>query len=41
LTITRVVKDDGRALILYGHAESSAELDDETAAEPERRSGPA
>jgi len=46
LTITRVVKDDGRSLILYGHAESQAELaqaerDDATAREPEDRDGPA
>jgi hypothetical protein len=26
LTITRVAKDDGRALILYNHAESQTEL---------------
>jgi hypothetical protein len=46
LTITRVVKDDGRALILYGHAESQAELaeaerEGATAREPEGRDGPA
>jgi hypothetical protein len=46
LTITRVVKDDGRSLILYGHAESQAELaeaerEDATAREPEGRDGPA
>jgi len=46
LTVTRVVKDDGRSLILYGHAESQAELaqaerDDSAAHEPERRDGPA
>lgn len=45
LTITRVVKDDGRSLILYGHAESQAELaqaerDDPAARERERRDGP-
>jgi hypothetical protein len=45
LTITRVVKDDGRSLILYGHAESQAELaqpvlDDTAAAEPEHAAGP-
>jgi hypothetical protein len=41
LTITRVVKDDGRSLILYGHAESQAELaeagrEDSAAREAER-----
>ena len=46
LTIARVVKDDGRSLILYGHAESQAELaeaerEDATAREPEGRDGPA
>jgi hypothetical protein len=46
LTITRVVKDDGRSLILYGHAESQAELaqaerEDATAREPEGRDDPA
>jgi hypothetical protein len=46
LTITRVVKDDGRSLILYGHAESQGELaeaehEDVTARKPEDRDGPA
>ena len=41
LTITRVVKDDGRSLILYGHDESQAELEDALAREGERRDGPA
>ena len=45
LTITRVRKDDGRSLILYGHAESQAELaraerEDATAREPEGRDDP-
>ncbi len=40
LTITRVVKDDGRSLILYGHDESEAELDGDAAREPRRRDGP-
>ena len=44
LTIARVVKDDGRSLILYGHAESQAELaeaerENATAREPEDRDG--
>jgi hypothetical protein len=46
LTVTRVVKDDGRSLILYSHEESQAELapatlDDTAATEPEHRDGPA
>jgi hypothetical protein len=42
LSVTRVSKDDGRALILYGHDESQSELDDEAAvAEPERQDDPA
>jgi hypothetical protein len=46
LTITRVLKDDGRSLILYGHAESQAELaqaerEEAAAREPEGRDGPA
>jgi hypothetical protein len=45
LTITRVSKDDGRALILYGHDEAQAglaqaELEDAAAREPERGDGP-
>jgi hypothetical protein len=41
LTVTRVSKDDGRALILYGHDESHAELDDDAAAaEPKRQDDP-
>jgi hypothetical protein len=35
LTITRVSKDDGRALILYGHDEAQAELEDAAAREAE------
>jgi hypothetical protein len=30
LTITRVVKDDGRALILYGHDDADSATDPET-----------
>jgi hypothetical protein len=41
LALTRVSKDDGRALILYGHDESQAEPDDAAAAEPERQDDPA
>lgn len=41
LTITRVLKDDGRSLILYGHDESPAEPGGATAREPELRDGPA
>jgi hypothetical protein len=46
LKITRVVKDDGRSLILYGHAESPAELahaehEDATVREAEDRDDPA
>jgi hypothetical protein len=33
LSLERVVKDDGRALILYGHDESPAELGDTVARE--------
>jgi hypothetical protein len=36
LTITRVEKDDGRALILYGHDEqTSSQPDDASAPEPD------
>jgi hypothetical protein len=46
LRITRVVKDDGRSLILYGHDESraelaQAELEKTTAREPEHGDSPA
>jgi hypothetical protein len=46
LTVTRVGKDDGRALILYGHAESQTELaraerEEASSREPEDRDGPA
>jgi hypothetical protein len=46
LTVTRVVKDDGRSLILYCHAESQAELaqaerEDASSRETEDRDGPA
>jgi hypothetical protein len=40
LTITRVRKDDGRSLILYGHDETQAELDDATAHQPQRMPEP-
>jgi hypothetical protein len=41
LSVTRVSKDDGRALILYSHDESQPALDDEAAvAEPERQDDP-
>ncbi|HWF32143.1 MAG TPA: hypothetical protein VG188_06275 [Solirubrobacteraceae bacterium] len=40
LTITRVTKDDGRSLILYGHDESQAERAGASAREPQRRAGP-
>jgi hypothetical protein len=35
LTITRVVKDDGRSLILYGHSAAQAELEDAAELEEE------
>ena len=47
LRITRVLKDDGRALILYGHDESQAELGGQAelgnapARDPQHRDGPA
>jgi hypothetical protein len=41
LTITRVLKDDARALILYGHDESPTEFDEATARESESQDGPA
>jgi hypothetical protein len=41
LSVTRVSKDDGRALILYGHDESQAEPGDAPTAAPERRDDPA
>ena len=41
LTITRVVKDDGRSLILYAHDEAQTELDVATASPPELGDGQA
>jgi len=39
LSVTRLVKDDGRALILYTDEHAQAELGDATAPTPERRDG--